>query len=156
MKILNTKKAPTEMDRVMENIAQVEAELQQRILQLGQMYYEDNKNNRGIEEKYFAQVDLINKLSMNRKGFYKNKLRLEGQMMCDNCGAIIPYGSVFCNVCGGKMDEKQGNVMPIPAINPNEIRCKNCGAVLEDDSVFCTACGTKVNSSEGEGESNVL
>lgn len=155
MKILNTKKAPTEMDRVMENIAQVENELQQRIFQLGQMYYEDNKNNSNIiEEKYFAQVDLINKLSMNRKGFYKNKLRLEGNMMCENCGAIIPYGSMFCNVCGGKLDEKQEAAAPVVNSNPNEAKCKKCGALLEEDSLFCTVCGTKVD--EVEGESDVL
>lgn len=152
MKILNTKKAPTEMDRVMENIAQVENELQQRIFQLGQMYYEDNKNSNSLEEKYFAQVDLINKLSMNRKGFYKNKLRLEGQMLCEKCGAIIPYGSMFCNICGGKLDEKQESVIPVA--NSNEKKCKKCGATLDEDSLFCTVCGTKVYDSEGE--SNVL
>lgn len=142
MGFLNNKKTPTEMDRVMENIAQVESELQQKIFQLGQMYYEDNKNNSDIEEKYFVQIDLINKLSMNRKSFYQNKLRLEGQMMCENCGSVIPYGSMFCNVCGGKVDEKQENTAPV--VNPNEAKCKKCGAVLDADSVFCASCGTKV------------
>ena len=142
MKFLNNTKAPTEMDRVMENIAQVESELQQKIFQLGQIYYEDNKNNNDMEEKYFAQVDLINKLSMNRKSFYQNKLRLEGQMMCENCGSVIPYGSMFCNVCGGKVDEKQENATAMAT--SNELKCKKCGAVLDDDSVFCASCGSKV------------
>lgn len=142
MKFLNNTKTPTEMDRVMENIAQVEGELQQKIFQLGQMYYDENKNNSDIEEKYFVLVDLINKLSMNRKSFYQNKLRLEGQMMCENCGSVIPYGSMFCNVCGGKVDEKQGNIS-VP-VNSSEPRCKKCGAILDGDSVFCASCGTKV------------
>lgn len=145
MKFLNNTKTPaipTEMDRVMENIAQVEGELQQRIFQLGQMYYEDNKNSSEIEEKYFAMVDLINKLELNRKGFYKNKLRLEGQMMCENCGAVIPYGSMYCNICGKKADEKQEDANA--AANPNEARCKQCGAILDADSLFCASCGTKV------------
>lgn len=142
MKFLNSAKAPTEMDRVMENIAKIEGELQQKIFQLGQMYYEDNINNKDIEEKYFTQIDLINKLTMNRKSFYQNKLRLEGQMMCENCGSVIPYGSVFCSVCGRKVDEKQENAAPVA--NFNEPKCKKCGAVLDADSVFCASCGTKV------------
>ena len=142
MRFLNNTKTPTEMDRVMENIAQVESELQQKIFQLGQMYYEDNKNNNDIEEKYFAQVDLINKLSMNRKRFYQNKLRLEGQMMCEKCGSVIPYGSIFCNVCGEKVDEKQED--ETSTINSNELKCKKCGAILDADSIFCASCGTKV------------
>lgn len=100
-------KEPTEMERVMENIAQVEGEIQQKIFQLGQMYYTDHRANSYGDEKYFPMIDLINKLDQNRNGFYKNKLRLEGQMMCVNCGAVIPYGSMFCNVCGKKADEKQ-------------------------------------------------
>ena len=27
--------------------------------------------------------------------------------MCANCGAVIPYGSIFCNICGKKASEKQ-------------------------------------------------
>ena len=43
MDFLNTKKEPTEMERVTENIAQVEGEIQQKVYQLGQLYYEEHK-----------------------------------------------------------------------------------------------------------------
>lgn len=142
MKFKMTAKEPTEMERVMENIAQVEAEIQQRIYQIGQMYYDENKENSQIEEKYHAMVDLINKLDMNRKGFYKQKLRLEGQMMCENCGSIIPYGSMYCNNCGQRADEKQEGG---PAqVNPSAVLCPSCGKELEAGSLFCVYCGTKI------------
>lgn len=142
MKFRAMTKEPTEMDRVMENIAQVESEIQQKIFQLGQMYYEENKNNCEMEEKYFAIVDLINKLDFNRKGFYKNKLRLEGQMMCENCGSVIPYGSMYCSICGQKADEKQENAGTV--VNVEAVKCKQCGMVLEEGSRFCVSCGAKV------------
>ena len=144
MKWMQPKEA-TEMDRVVENIAQSEAEIQQRIFQLGQLYYEDNKGKgKGdIEEKYFTLIDLINKLDLNRKGFYKNKLRLEGQMLCENCGSVISFGSVYCNVCGKKADEKQEDETVTSADDSGK-RCSACGASLEEDSLFCTSCGAKV------------
>lgn len=138
-------KEATEMDRVMENIAQSEAEIQQRIFQLGQLYYEDNKEKEkgNIEEKYFTLIDLINKLDLNRKGFFKNKLRLEGQMLCENCGSVISYGSVYCNVCGKKADEKQEDEA-VTSMDDSGKRCSACGASLEEDSLFCISCGAKV------------
>lgn len=144
MKWMQPKEA-TEMDRVMENIAQSEAEIQQRIFQLGQLYYEDNKEKEkgNIEEKYFTLIDLINKLDLNRKGFFKTKLRLEGQMLCENCGSVISYGSVYCNVCGKKADEKQEDE-DVTSMDDSGKRCSACGASLEEDSLFCTSCGAKV------------
>lgn len=142
MAIFKNTKEPTEMDKVMENIAQVEGEIQQKIFQLGQLYYASHKDNFEGNPQYDTLVDLINKLDQNRKGYYKNKLRLEGYMMCENCGATIPYGSMYCNVCGKKADEKQGDTEP--AVNANAPKCAKCGALLEEGSAFCTACGAKV------------
>ena len=144
----NSKKEPTEMDHIMASIAQVESEMQQRFFQLGQMYYEEHKNSNSPEEKYHDLVELINKLDQNRQGFYKYKLRLQGQMLCESCGAVIPYGSLFCNFCGTKTDEGQpdtgmgaANAQPIAA---EPARCPQCGEALEPDSVFCASCGTRV------------
>ncbi len=146
MDFLNKTKEPTEMERVDANIAQVQAEIQQRLLQLGQMYYEEHKNDENTGDKQWIIVDTISKLEHNRIGFQKNKLRLQGQMMCENCGAIIPYGSIFCNACGKKADEKQeGGEASVPGgvEAPAGRRCAVCGAAMEEDSVFCTSCGAK-------------
>lgn len=147
MKFLGQKET-SEMSRVMQNIAQVEGEIQQKLLQLGQMYYADHKDSNAGEEKYDTVIAIVRKLDQNRNGFYQNKLRLEGKMMCMSCGAVIPYGSRFCCMCGKKADEKQGNAgMDAGAgldMEADVRRCANCGAVLEADSMFCTSCGQKV------------
>lgn len=142
MKFFNSSKEPTEMERVKENIAQVEAQIQQRIFELGQLYYEKHKNNIENNDEYSAIVDIINKLDQNRKGYYKNKLRLEGQMLCENCGSTIPYGSMYCSVCGKKADEKQNDAEVV--VNANVPKCAKCGEPLEEGNAFCTACGAKV------------
>ena len=147
MDFLNKSKEPTEMERVDANIAQVQADIQQRFFQLGQMYYEEHKNDENTGDKYWTIVDTISKLEHNRMGFQKNKLRLQGQMLCENCGATIPYGSIFCNVCGKKADEKQEGgeaaaAAPVAMEAPGR-KCAVCGAPMEEDSIFCTSCGSK-------------
>ncbi len=107
---LGTQRESSEIRMTLENIARADGEIQEKIFQLGQKYYEENKNKETgeLSQPYASIIDAVKKLEENRKGFFKNKLRLEGQMMCENCGAIIPYGSVFCNQCGKKADEVSG------------------------------------------------
>lgn len=136
---LGTKEV-TEMDRVMESIAQTEEDIRQKIFELGQKYYEENKDKKEIEAPYSKLVDQIIKLDQNRKGFYKNKLRLEGQMICENCGKIIPYGSVYCSECGKKADEKQESTGEADS----GLKCKKCGTSLNPGSQFCVSCGAPV------------
>lgn len=147
MALFNQKKEPTEMERAIESLNAAEKNLQDKIYQLGQMYYMDNKDNKDIDPKYLAMVDLITKFDENRKGFYQNKLRLEGQMMCANCGAIIPYGSVYCSSCGKNATVKEEGSVPIsPMSAPVEGKvCPKCGAAVEEGSLFCTTCGTKID-----------
>lgn len=140
---LGTQRESPEMRMALENITRVDGEIQQKIFQLGQAYYEENKekSDEELEERYAHYVQFVRKLEENRKGFYKNKLRLEGQMMCENCGAIISYGSVFCNQCGKKADEKsEDEGKPVKA---ETAKCSQCGAELEEGSLFCTSCGAK-------------
>lgn len=82
----------------------------------------------------------------NRKGFYQNKLNLEGKMMCVNCGEIIPNGSVYCSICGKKAREKQDDTQNsmTPIAEDTMVKCQNCGQAVEKDSIFCKECGHKL------------
>ncbi len=46
---------------------------------------------------------------------------------CDNCGAQILPGAIFCDECGNKIEELK--------------KCKNCGYVFERPGKFCPHCG---------------
>ena len=146
MKMWSNYREPGEMDIIMNHIARIEDEIRQKYFQLGAIYYEDNKekSRENIGEKYFEIVDALKKLNENQKNFYKNKLRLEGQMQCENCGKIIAYGSAFCTMCGEKIDDNPGNMMKktLETVDP---KCPKCGMVIEAGSVFCTFCGERVS-----------
>lgn len=97
----------SEIERVVENMVQIEAQIQSKFTQLGQCYYMEHQNQDDLEEQYQRTIEEIRKLDENRRGFYAHKLRLEGNMMCVNCGEIIPYGSVYCSKCGKRADRKE-------------------------------------------------
>ena len=62
---------------------------------------------------------------------------LKGMINCPSCGAEISSGSVFCNVCGNR-------VQAIQAETKAENVCPKCGAPIEDGFAFCTSCGEKI------------
>lgn len=142
-----------EMKKVMADIAQAEQDIQQRIFQLGQKCYEKIKDKPDTDPELYALADIINKLDQNRRSFYENKLRIEGKMMCANCGAEIPYGSVYCSMCGKRADVKEGGETSATGQAASGKKCAKCGTVLEEGTMFCTGCGTPVNQEE---DGNVL
>lgn len=95
-----------ELEQAKRNLAQAENELQQKLLQLGQMYYVAHKDDTDTAE-FSDVVSMVKKLDSNRISFYQNYLRLQGNMMCIHCEAVIPYGSCFCNVCGKSTTEEK-------------------------------------------------
>lgn len=68
--------------------------------------------------------------------------RVKGVIFCPNCHAQIAQDSMFCNVCGAKIEHPA----PAPAPEPpqgGEV-CSNCGAPVEPDQAFCVNCGSKI------------
>lgn len=94
------KKESAEVKQIRESLEQAERLLQDKIYQLGQAYYMDNCDKSGVEPKYREMMDIITRIEANRKGFEQEKLRLEGLMTCGSCGNVIPFGSVYCSICG--------------------------------------------------------
>ncbi|MBQ2184253.1 MAG: hypothetical protein II399_06405 [Lachnospiraceae bacterium] len=85
------------------SLKQVEESKKNMIYQLGELYYESNKDNESIDEIYKEKVDTIKKLEYNCKVWNNRKLKTQGLRMCENCGNTLPYDSSFCNKCGYKL-----------------------------------------------------
>ena len=97
----------SEIERVIENMSQIEVQIQQKFTEIGQYFYMTHTDSEELDDKYKELVEAVRKLDENRKSFYSHKLRLEGNMKCVNCGEIIPYGSIYCSVCGKRADQKE-------------------------------------------------
>lgn len=64
------------------------------------------------------------------------------QKQCNNCGAYISDGAMFCNRCGAKTE--------IPNIAAKY--CINCGNKIVPGTVFCNFCGAKLNKESKNNE----
>ena len=145
-------KETPEMRLANENLATAEKTLQEKIYELGQQFYQEHKDDEEPDETYGEMIKLIGRLDDNRIQFYQNKLQLTGQMMCENCGAIITFGSKFCNSCGENPKKRGENVSfgAAPAqeaqdASENGVRkCAKCGAEIPAGDLFCTECGWRV------------
>ena len=68
--------------------------------------------------------------------------RVKGVIFCPNCHAQIAQDSMFCNVCGAKIEHPAPAPAPVPP-QGGEV-CSNCGAPVEPDQAFCVNCGSKI------------
>ncbi len=69
---------------------------------LGQAYYENHKDEEGLEEaeQMFLIREALEEISRMRAELQK----LRGTSECGNCGAQMPEGAVFCSSCGARLD----------------------------------------------------
>ena len=108
----------TDAKRIDTSIMQVDTQKKNMIYQLGESYYKANKDNADVEESYKAVIDNINKLEFNRKVWINRKMKLQGMRICEGCGNILPYESVFCNRCGIKLEAVAEELMELEGV-PN-------------------------------------
>lgn len=119
-------------------IRTLETQKKECFVELGKLFYLTHQESASDQEKVY--IDKINKLDVQIKESREQMCRLKGTIYCPNCNAEIPANSLFCNVCGAKIERKnaesevfKGNV------------CGQCGSPLEDDQMFCIHCGAKVS-----------
>ena len=107
--------------------------------QLGQNYYERNKNNAPAEyQGIFDRITMLNQTIVQCQEQIKI---IKGVRQCPNCGADVASNVMFCGNCGYSMPPSAGAQAPA-----NGPVCANCGAPLEADAMFCTTCGAKVTA----------
>lgn len=86
------------------SIMQVDTQKKNIIFQLGEAYYKANKDNSDVDAAYKVAIENINRLEYNRKVWINRKMKLQGMRICEGCGNVLPYESVFCNRCGIKLE----------------------------------------------------
>ncbi len=92
-----------ELKSIELSLKQTEDMKKQMIYELGESFYDVNKENESIDEVFKEKVDTIKKLEYNCKVWNNRKLKTQGLRMCENCGNSLPYDSSFCNKCGYKL-----------------------------------------------------
>lgn len=126
----------SESVRISSAIREEENKQDEWFRQMGQYFFENYSDQADGELRVLCSNVMQSKAQILR---YNEQLKeLKGMIQCPNCGAQIAENSMFCNVCGTKIERN--------TISPAGKICKNCGATLEQGQRFCIKCGTEVKS----------
>lgn len=122
----------------LDHLEQSKAETTQRITalfaELGRAYYESHAEDRQTE--YEAQLAAIRDAYAEITQCETQAGEVAAGKRCPSCGAQLAEGSLFCNICGTKLQD-----LPRNAEKEEQNTCPRCHAVIAPDDVFCTSCG---------------
>ena len=128
-------KGMSESMKISNDIKEEERNQEELYRQIGLHFY-----NNYAETAEGQLKDLCLKIDQSKEQVVLKQKRLsvlKGMINCPSCGAEISSGSVFCNVCGNR-------VQAIQVETKAENVCPKCGAPIEDGFAFCTSCGEKI------------
>ena len=108
--------------------------------QLGKTFYEKNVGGE-VDEEYREPFDKISRVLQEKNLLVVRMLARQGKRKCDACAKIVPVESLFCNMCGTKLEPLAEEVLQPP--KPVARACVKCGTRLEEGASFCTNCGTR-------------
>lgn len=124
----------------LDDLAQSKDKVSQKIsalfLELGKAYYESHADDH--ETEFETQLAAI------RDGYAKiaqceqEAEEIAEHKRCPSCGAQLAEGSLFCNICGTRL---QGVSDSAEQEGQNINVCPQCHATIRPGDVFCTVCG---------------
>lgn len=114
-----TEISPADAKRIDGSILQVDNQKKNMIYQLGEAFYNANKENADVDEAYKVTIENINRMDFNRKVWINRKMKLQGMRICESCGNVLPYESVFCNRCGVKLDPVAEELVELVEVQEN-------------------------------------
>lgn len=136
-------KEMTDSAKLLSVIKNLEMQQKEEYAELGILFYKEYKE-KNIEVVSPAVIDSVKKIGELEGQIIIKKeevLKVKGTIFCPNCNTEIPDNSLFCNVCGAKIENQ--NVIKLLK-ERNEKICSGCGTSLEEDQQFCINCGTPV------------
>lgn len=131
-------KTLADKNRIRKDIAAMENELRNRFRDIGEKYYQDNRET--PDPEYVDMFTAIAELQASLTEKQHEIELLEGAVICPQCGGSIVIGSRFCPTCGAMAPT------PAPAAQPAAVQsvCPFCGETLSPEAVFCAGCGNKL------------
>lgn len=86
--------------------AELRSEINNKLRYLGALTYKSEVHGADLSEAIKKTVAEIMDLKDNLNVINSTINSSKETVKCPHCGASVPENSVFCNVCGGKMDEE--------------------------------------------------
>ncbi len=84
--------------------AEIRGEINQKLKELGALTYKAQTQNADLSESIDQTVAAITDLKENLKAVNEHISANKNTRVCEKCGAVVPKNSVFCNICGEKLE----------------------------------------------------
>lgn len=107
--------------------AELRGEINKKLKELGALTYKAQVSSVDCSEDISRVVSEITELKENLDTINQNLASAKNQKKCPQCGANVPKNSLFCNICGAKLedefaaqeDEKQSSENPSQEVSDN-------------------------------------
>ena len=110
--------AMAEIKKIDGFIAQVETDKKDMIYQIGETFFKKYKDSENMDEELKILVDNIKISDTNRKVWINRQMKLQGLRICEGCGNVLPYDSMFCNRCGIKLGPVAEDLVQLKGVAP--------------------------------------
>ncbi len=84
--------------------AEIRGEINKKLRELGALTYKAKTADVDVSKETAAVISEISELKENLDIINKNIASTKNQKKCPNCDAVLPKNSVFCNICGAKLE----------------------------------------------------
>ena len=111
-----------------------EDDLEEEYSRLGEAYFEQNRLCSNVPAEFRELFDAIKEKKVAIKQCKEKIMTLKKVKVCPYCNSEIPEESVFCIMCGKKVQRIQLQKVE------NTVTCTFCGTVLPAGSKFCGYC----------------
>lgn len=85
--------------------AEIRGDINKKLRDLGALTYKEQLHGIDLSEQIQKLVSEITELKDNLNIINEHIAASKNQKKCPQCDATVPKNSVFCNICGAKLDE---------------------------------------------------
>lgn len=86
--------------------AEIRGEINKKLLDLGALTYKEQIHGTDLSDQIQQTVAEITELKDNLNIINEHIAASKNHKKCSQCGATVPKNSVFCNICGSKIDDE--------------------------------------------------
>ena len=137
--VVQQTKSIADVVRLNSEVSAKERAITQLYIKIGQAYYDRHKNDSDAED--FQTISEIYRLYKEIAQCQETIKRIKGVTKCPGCGADVPMGAAFCNVCG---EQIPASIVSVREAQGSK-KCPNCHSDVDEDNAFCVFCGTKLD-----------
>lgn len=124
-------------ENIEKKIKELEKQEQECYCKLGKIYFSVRKEEITEEKRtVIKQLEETIEICIQAREQIKNKT------FCPVCLAEVPSNSIFCNMCGVKLDESIYNCIEEEKSSEKRV-CSRCGGTLKEGQTFCMHCGKR-------------